>query len=73
MSQEVKARLLRVVDHVAELLEAQAAKMPPSQKAQADILRNAAKIYRGIDNPKMVRISEQLPESKNNRKARPLK
>jgi hypothetical protein len=62
MSHEAKHRLLRVVDHVGDLLEAQAAKMPPRQKVQAHILRNAAKIYRGIDNPKTVRIWEELPK-----------
>ena len=69
MTQKVNRRSLRIVDHVAELLEERGAKMSPSAKAQADILRNAAKIYRAIDNPKMVTVSEVLPEvKKSNRR-----
>jgi hypothetical protein len=55
---ELKPRLVRVVDFVAESLEAEAAKMPPSYKVQADSLRAAAKLYRELDNPKQVRVWE---------------
>ncbi len=60
--ENMKPRLVRVVDFVAELLEAEAAKMPASYKDQADILRNSAAEYRKIDNPKMVRLWEEKPK-----------
>jgi hypothetical protein len=55
---EMKPRLVRVVDFVAESLEQEAAKMPPSYKDRADALRAAAKMYRELDNPRMIRVWE---------------
>jgi hypothetical protein len=59
---DMKPRLVRVVDFTAECLEAEADRMPPSRKAEADSLREMAKILRASDNPKMVRVSEEHPE-----------
>lgn len=60
--ENMKPRLVRVVDFVAESLEEEAAKMPQSYKAQADILRKAAAEYRKINNSKMVRVWEEEPK-----------
>lgn len=63
MSMEnMKPRLVRAVDFVAESLEEEAAKMPQSYKEQADILRKAAAEYRKLNNPKMVRVWEEQPK-----------
>jgi hypothetical protein len=42
MTQELKPRVMRVDDFVAELLEKLAASIPPSQKTQTDIWLSAA-------------------------------
>ena len=55
----LKSRLVRVDDFVAESLEAKADRMPPSFKAQADTLREAARIYRESGTSKMIRVSEE--------------
>jgi hypothetical protein len=47
-----------VGEFTAEELEREAAAMPPSYKAQADALRNAAKIYRERGSRKKLRIVE---------------
>lgn len=59
--QKVKAkpRVMRADDLVAESLEAMAGRLPPSQKAQADNLRKAAKSFRESGRTGMVRIWEK--------------
>jgi hypothetical protein len=59
MFENMTPRLVRVVDYVAESLEEEAAKMPPSYKASADALLAAAKVYRQSNNPKMIRLWEE--------------
>lgn len=49
---------MRADDFVAESLEAEAKLLPPSEKAKADFLRNAAKLYRESKSTKMVRVWE---------------
>ena len=61
MENKLKPQLVRVVDFVAESLEAEAAKMPPSYKETADLLRNAAAEYRKLSNPKLVRVWQEQP------------
>jgi len=56
---QVKWRLVRVCDFVAESLEAEAKRMPPSDKEQAISLREMAKKLRQSDSQKMVRICEE--------------
>jgi hypothetical protein len=59
---EVKSepQIMRATDFVAESLENEANKMPPSYKEQADALRQLAKTMREREepNPKMVRVWE---------------
>ena len=55
---EKRARLVRVVDFVAETLEEEASRMPPSYKSGADSLRNMAAIFRKMENPRTVRVWE---------------
>ena len=55
---EKKARLVRVVDFVAETLEEEARRIPPSYKSRADSLRNMAAIFRKMNNPRIVRVWE---------------
>jgi hypothetical protein len=59
---EVKPRIIRADDFVAESLETEAKGMPPSYKERADILRNAAKIFRESKSTKMIRVWEEEPE-----------
>jgi hypothetical protein len=59
MTQEIKVRKMRVVDFVAESLEAEANAMPLSYKAQADILRKQAQVYRGMADQTMVTVRER--------------
>lgn len=56
LAEETKVRRMRVVDFVAELLEAEANAMPPSCKEHADILRKQAQTFREWDNPNMVTV-----------------
>jgi len=56
---ELKVRQMRVVDFVAETLEAEASAMPPSYKVQADILRQQAQAYRRLADPTMVTVRER--------------
>jgi hypothetical protein len=58
MQQERNPRLVRVDDFAAETLEAEANKMPPWAKFQADIWRDVAKDLRASENTKMVRVWE---------------
>ncbi len=51
-------RVVRVVHFVVESLEEIASKIPASGKAQADTLRESARIMRESNNPKTVRIWE---------------
>jgi len=59
MQQEVKPRLVRVDDFVAETLEAHADKMPPWAKSQAEIWRDIAKDLRESESTKIVWLWEE--------------
>jgi hypothetical protein len=50
---------LTVGEFTAESLESEAAKMPASKKAEADTLRNAAKIFREVGSTKKIRVWEE--------------
>lgn len=65
MAKKMRLRVLRVVDHVAELLEAEANKMPPSFKAQADILRKAAVSQRESPSTRMTRLWEEVSKEES--------
>lgn len=58
---EIKPHSIRVVDFVAESLEAEASGLPPSEKAKADNLRQTAEIMRKSNNPRRVRVWEEKP------------
>ena len=64
MAQEIKPRLVRVDDFVAETLESEADMMPPWTKFQAGIWRDVAKDLRASASAKMVRVWEE-PEPKS--------
>lgn len=58
---EMTPRLVRVCDFVAEALEAEADRMPPSYKEQADSLRKSAETMRRLGSQKLVRLWEESP------------
>jgi hypothetical protein len=58
---EMKPRLIRVDDYVAEILEGDADRLPPSMKEQAEIYRQTAQRLCQSNNPRMVRIWEEPP------------
>jgi hypothetical protein len=59
MEKHAEPRVVRVDDFVAESLEEEANRMPPSYKAQADLLRQQAKNFRESGRTNMVRIWEE--------------
>jgi len=50
--ERIQIRQVRVVDLVAEMLEANADAMPPSHKDEAESIRKEAAWYRASSNPK---------------------
>ncbi len=64
MQEDIKPRLVRLDDFVAEILEAKADKMPPWAKSQADIWRDVATDLRASESKKIVRVCEE-PEPKS--------
>jgi hypothetical protein len=61
---QLKPRVISVGEFTAESLETQAAELPPSEKKQASILREAAKLQREHGSKKKIRVwekSEQEP------------
>jgi hypothetical protein len=58
-------RLMRADDFVAETLEAMAAKLPPSEKAQAEYLRGSAQRFRESGRPGMIRLWENAKEAED--------
>jgi hypothetical protein len=62
MSNEMKTRLVRLVDFTAEALEQEADGIPNSDEALADTLRTMAKMFRQKDNPRMIRVWEEEEE-----------
>jgi hypothetical protein len=59
MANEMKPRLVRVVDFVAESLEKEASFIPDGDKDRRDAILNMAKVMRASTNPKMVRVWEE--------------
>jgi hypothetical protein len=55
----MKYRRMKVSDFIAEGLEAEAARVPSNMKEHADILHNAAKLIRQLDNKNMIRVWEE--------------
>jgi hypothetical protein len=58
-------RLMRADDFVAESLEAMAAKLPPSERAQAEYMRESAKRFRESGRPGMIRLWETAKEAED--------
>jgi hypothetical protein len=59
-------RLVRADDFVAESLESMAAKLPPSDQANADLMRESAKRFRASGRPGMIRFWENVQEAEEN-------
>jgi len=59
VTQEVKPRLVRVDDFVAESLEARANSLPSSEKAQAKNWRDVSKKLRASGSTRMVRVWDE--------------
>ena len=59
MKKKTTPRVIPADHFVAESLEEEADRLPPSEKAKADILRSAAALYRARPNSKMVRVWEE--------------
>jgi hypothetical protein len=59
MAKEMKPRLVRVVDFVAESLEKEASLIPDGDKGRRDAILNMAKVMRASTNAKMVRVWEE--------------
>lgn len=68
---EVKWRPLRVSDFIAESLEAEADRMPPSYKEQADSLRKSASLVRQVGSKKLVRVWEDPAQTTQQRAVTP--
>jgi hypothetical protein len=64
---EVKWRLVRVSDFIAESLEAEADRMPLSYKEQADSLRKSASLVRQVGSKKLVRVWEDPAQTTQQR------
>lgn len=60
---EKTPRVVKVCDFVAESLEAEADRMPPSNKEQADSLRKSAETMRSVGSQRLVRVWEEPPRS----------
>lgn len=58
MDEELTARVIRADDFVAELVEEEAARMPPSYQERADVLRQFAIRLRASGETKLVRVWE---------------
>ena len=58
-------RLMRADDFVAESLETMAAKLPPSEKARAESMRESAKRFRESGRPGMIRLWENAKEAED--------
>jgi hypothetical protein len=58
MAKKMTVRVLTPGEYVAELLEAEANRMPRSYKVQADLLRKQAGLMRKRPGPKRVRVWE---------------
>jgi hypothetical protein len=61
MESRYEIRTIRIDDWIAESLENEANRIPPSHKEQADSLRRQAQIYRGSANPKTIQVWVELP------------
>lgn len=64
MSYTLSPSLVTVREFVATSLEAEAAKMPASMKRKADVLRNAALIFREHGSKQKIQVMEEGQEEK---------
>lgn len=58
---EMKLRVVRADDFVAEMLEKEASGLPPSEKDKADGLRRTADHFRKSGRTGMIRLWEESP------------
>jgi hypothetical protein len=63
MANKTTARVIPANDFVAESLEEEATRLPPSESAKARILRQAANLYRTLPSKKMVRVWEEKEDA----------
>jgi len=59
MTKETTPRVIPANVFVAESLEEEANRLPPSQSAKAKTLRDAAAVYRSLSTTKKVRVWEE--------------
>ncbi len=59
MANKTTPRVIPANHFVAESLEEEASRLPPSEKAKANILREAANLYRSLRTSKLVRVWEE--------------
>ena len=58
MTEESKLRSMRVSDLIADGIEEEANRLPPSEKNNAEYLRKTAKIIREREDSRIIRIVE---------------
>jgi hypothetical protein len=63
MAPQRRLRLIRADDFVANSLEARADKLPPSEQAQAEYLRETAKSFRESGRPGMMSFWENAKDA----------
>jgi len=59
MTKKPTPRVIPANHFVADSLEEEANRLPPSEKAKADTLREGAKLYRTLRTSKLVRVWEE--------------
>ena len=63
MAKQTTPRVLPANHFLAESLEEEASRLPPSEKAKADILREAANLYRSLRTSRLVRAGRRKKTS----------
>ena len=58
-TKELKTRIVRVVEFVAESLDAEANAMPPSYRDRAEAMHKMADTIRQSSNPRKITVSEE--------------
>lgn len=61
MEKRYQLRRMRVDDWIAEQMENEANRMPPSYKPQADILREHVRLLRESSSTNMIEFLQELP------------
>jgi hypothetical protein len=67
MENKTTARVMPANHVVADSLEQEADGLPPSEKAKADVLREADRLYRTLRKSKLVRVWEERSAAQTSR------